>query len=635
MDQAVELATSQEYFYNATCNELAYQLVVHKMPVPSSVVAAAGHAPPPRAFPRSIVLSPSRKGLGAAYSNATAAREPDDVVAADDSGKVTPFAQASAVDDDAMRFLAAPTSGLRKTLRALSVADSRVSDDGVAALCTATAEGNGEEPLCTSLEELDLSGCTRVTDAAIAQLTLFRQLVVLDISRCGAGAVTKRFLAAPTSGLRKTLRALSVADSRVSDDGVAALCTATAEGNGEEPLCTSLEELDLSGCTRVTDAAIAQLTLFRQLVVLDISRCGAGAVTKRFLAAPTSGLRKTLRALSVADSRVSDDGVAALCTATAEGNGEEPLCTSLEELDLSGCTRVTDAAIAQLTLFRQLVVLDISRCGAGAVTKRFLAAPTSGLRKTLRALSVADSRVSDDGVAALCTATAEGNGEEPLCTSLEELDLSGCTRVTDAAIAQLTLFRQLVVLDISRCGAGAVSVANTLRQHDALPKLQVFRAAGAVATDRVLAALACHGRQLREISLVDGGDALSDAGIAHFAVTAAESLARAEFVSCNAWPKLPRVPRAHRERAQLTARAWWAWRRSKSSLASTSGDAGDTSRGDEAELDFESRGGGGGISFFDRFVGGGGGGGGGGSARLLFFPPSLGGGGPAGGGGRT
>ena len=287
---------SQEYFYNATCNELAYQLVVHKMPVPSSVVAAAGHAPPPRAFPRSIVLSPSRKGLGAAYSNATAAREPDDVVAADDSGKVTPFAQASAVDDDAMRFLAAPTSGLRKTLRALSVADSRVSDDGVAALCTATAEGNGEEPLCTSLEELDLSGCTRVTDAAIAQLTLFRQLVVLDISRCGAGAV---------------------------------------------------------------------------------------------------------------------------------------------------------------------------------------------------------------------------------------------------------------------------SVANTLRQHEALPKLQVFRAAGAVATDRVLAALACHGRQLREISLVDGGDALSDAGIAHFAVTAAESLARAEFVSCNAWPKLPRVSRAHRERAQLTARAWWAWRRSK------------------------------------------------------------------------
>ncbi|XRB24595.1 hypothetical protein RI054_39g144510 [Pseudoscourfieldia marina] len=430
------------------------------MPVPSSVVAAAGHAPPPRAFPRSIVLSPSRKGLGAAYSNATAAKEPDDVVAADDSGKVTPFAQASAVDDDAMRFLAAPTSGLRKTLRALSFADSRVSDDGVAALCTATAEGNGEEPLCTSLEELDLSGCTRVTDAGIAQLTLFRQLVVLDISR------------------------------------------------------------------------------------------------------------KTLRALSFADSRVSDDGVAALCTATAEGNGEEPLCTSLEELDLSGCTRVTDAGIAQLTLFRQLVVLDISR-------------------KTLRALSFADSRVSDDGVAALCTATAEGNGEEPLCTSLEELDLSGCTRVTDAGIAQLTLFRQLVVLDISRCGAGAVSVANTLRQHDALPKLQVFRAAGAVATDRVLAALACHGRQLREISLVDGGDALSDAGIAHFAVTAAESLARAEFVSCNAWPKLPRVSRAHRERAQLTARAWWAWRRSKSSLASTSGDAGDTSRGDEAELDFE------------------------------------------------
>ena len=181
---------SQEYFYNATCNELAYQLVMHKMPVPSSVVAAAGHAPPPRAFPRSIVLSPSRKGLGAAYSNATAAREPDDVAAADDSGKVTPFAQASAVDDDAMRFLAAPTSGLRKTLRALSVADSSVSDDGVAALCTATAEGNGEEPLCTSLEELDLSGCTRVTDAAIAQLTLFRQLVVLDISRCGAGAVS-------------------------------------------------------------------------------------------------------------------------------------------------------------------------------------------------------------------------------------------------------------------------------------------------------------------------------------------------------------------------------------------------------------------------------------------------------------
>ena len=251
----------------STCNELAYQLVMHKMPVPSSVVAAAGHAPPPRAFPRSIVLSPSRKGLGAAYSNATAAREPDDVAAADDSGKVTPFAQASAVDDDAMRFLAAPTSGLRKTLRALSVADSSVSDDGVAALCTATAEGNGEEPLYTSLEELDLSGCTRVTDAAIAQLTLFRQLVVLDISRCGAGAV---------------------------------------------------------------------------------------------------------------------------------------------------------------------------------------------------------------------------------------------------------------------------SVANTLRQHEALPKLQVFRAAGAVATDRVLAALACHGRQLREISLVDGGDALSDAGIAHFAVTAAESLARAEFVSCNA-----------------------------------------------------------------------------------------------------
>ena len=171
---------------------------------------------------------------------------------------------------------------------------------------------------------------------------------------------------------------------------------------------------------------------------------------------------------------------------------------------------------------------DVPSSAVGDDALRFLAAPDAGVSRSLRALCVADSQVTDAGIAALC-APHGADGDEPLCSRLEELDISGCKRVTDAALARLPLFRRLVVLDISRCGAGAVGIAATLRQPGALSALQVFRASGAVATDRVLTALGSQDRKLREVCLVDGGKALGDAAIAAFAASAGASLARADF----------------------------------------------------------------------------------------------------------
>lgn len=206
----------------------------------------------------------------------------------------------------------------------------------------------------TRLEELDLSDCPLLSNAAAAALGGLPALSALALARCPL----------------------------LTDTGLA-----PALGGA-----TRLARLDASGLHRLQGASLAQL-----------SAGGGGALSELRLDSCV-GLR--------------DHHLAALCAAPR-------LVGSLIALSLSGAAELTDAGLAGLTRLAALTRLDLSFCSA--VTGSWLVAPGEQLPASLTALRLAGcSALSDGGLLAALR-----------LARLRELDLGGCWRLSDAALGRL------------------------------------------------------------------------------------------------------------------------------------------------------------------------------------------------------
>lgn len=225
-----------------------------------------------------------------------------------------------------------------------------------------------------SLTDLDLSQCDNVTDSAMSILALeapgIRALNIL-----GCRDITNNGVRRLAHGCA-SLTSLCLGWCDLSDNALLVL----------SQKCTLLEELDVSGCGRLSDAGVTAVTTgCRRLTSLSLEGC----------------------------REVSAWAVAA---------GSAPLTS----LNMGGCTLVTDAGVAAIaTAHPRLRSLSFRLCRAvGDVALRFLAMRCS----ELRSLDISRcGAVTDLGISMVAAA----------CPQLRDVDLEGYSDITDCALYAL------------------------------------------------------------------------------------------------------------------------------------------------------------------------------------------------------
>jgi hypothetical protein len=226
-----------------------------------------------------------------------------------------------------------------------------------------------------------------------------------------------------------------------------------------------LESLTLSGCLRVTDAALSHMGSLCRLTDLSLDETHVGDSSLALLASFPE-----LRSLTLSRcKRISDMGLSHIAGAAR-----------LQKLLLASCPGITDRGMAHLAGLRELRTLDL---GSTSITDPGLS--HLGSLPRLESLNLAGlSAISDAGLQHL-----QG------LTSLRKLFLSGCrgisdrglslvrslgqleflaldgTSITDAGLKQLTGLTSLQGLDVRGCVG--ISKAGAEAVHTALPDCRV------------------------------------------------------------------------------------------------------------------------------------------------------------------
>ncbi|KAK4530467.1 hypothetical protein CCYA_CCYA04G1324 [Cyanidiococcus yangmingshanensis] len=253
------------------------------------------------------------------------------------------------------------------------------------------------------MRSLSLKPCrAQVTDAWMPPIGTFVALEELDLSYC----------------------------TRLSDQGIRFLALRNGSAEDASTVSAGLKALSLRGCRQLTNAAVVNLGLFPQLERIDLSDCtGLGNAALQYLA---ERFPFQLKALSLARcERVGSSSIAALFGSSESAGrtasrhalmGEKPAMSELpietstcrlEFLDVSGCPAVGEYAFVgpgqQLDTHGSLVTSD----------------------EASSALSVLRLR----GCVRVNDTVCEHIGT--MHPNLQELDLYGCSRVTDRGIMDL------------------------------------------------------------------------------------------------------------------------------------------------------------------------------------------------------
>eukprot|EP00808_Paulinella_micropora_P013646 g7160.t1 len=188
------------------------------------------------------------------------------------------------------------------------------------------------------MRDSDLAGAARV----IGLCSLVRSLDMLDRDSDHAAYVTDAGLARFVTHLSESgLRDLQQLDlfgcRRLTDAGLIHL---SRLGN--------LQHLDLGGCSQLTDAGLVHLSGLRNLQYLDLRACQH--LTDEGLI-PLSGLR-SLQHLNLGGcNQLTNAGLIRLSR-----------LRSLQHLNLGGCNQLTNAGLIRLSRLRSLQHLDLGGC---------------------------------------------------------------------------------------------------------------------------------------------------------------------------------------------------------------------------------------------------------------------------------
>ncbi|XP_076771869.1 uncharacterized protein LOC117722865 isoform X3 [Arvicanthis niloticus] len=288
------------------------------------------------------------------------------------------------------------------TLRALDLSGTGLPPEALQALGQVTG---------LKLEELNLHSCRDLSSDAVA--TLCRQqpgLTSLDLSGCSD--LTDGALLAVSRGLRH-LRHLSLKKlQRLTDAG----CTAL--GSLHE-----LQSLDMAECCLVSGRELAQ--------VLGSVRRAPPALTSLRLAYCSS-----LKLHQEVENQAPDPQ-----EPTSEPQGSSLLTLqALQELDLTACSKLTDASLAKVLQFPQLRQLSLSLLPA--FTDMGLVAVARGCPSLERLALSHCSHLSDEGWAQAAR----------LWPRLQHLNLSSCSQLTEQTLDTIgQACKQLRVLDVAMC----------------------------------------------------------------------------------------------------------------------------------------------------------------------------------------
>ena len=238
------------------------------------------------------------------------------------------------------------------------------------------------------------------------------------------------------------LERLDLSHTRISDEGMLNLKPAP-----------KIRDLKLFYSEWITDQGMTAIKEWKHLQRLDLRGTRISDGTLEIV----SGI-PGLEALDIAQTEVTDVGLESLVT-----------LANLKELSL-GRGRLTNTGLAFVRMLPTLTRLDLSgarptppdspggRGGAAVIPEETLRA-IAGLSE-LRALYLGYSAVNADGLRILAA-----------LDKVERLGLQGCSRVDDAAIAELTNWKSLRYLDVQEAPATPKAL-DLLRQ--AKPGLKVL-----------------------------------------------------------------------------------------------------------------------------------------------------------------
>jgi Leucine-rich repeat (LRR) protein len=303
------------------------------------------------------------------------------------------------------------------------------------------------------LRELHLFCSTEITDAGLAHLADSSKLEVLTLAGCDQ--VTDKGISHLT-GLEKLTR-LDLMGTKVTDRGLAGLAATR-----------SLRHLDLSSAT-ISEDGLELILNMKHLQSLALGRPTADPAAF----AKLSTLPE-LRALKLA--RLTDAHLEALAG-----------LTRLTDLELSDCERISDAGLEHLSSMVNLRELGLENCKQ--VSDAGLA-HLAGLAE-LRGLAMTGSRIKGPGLAHLDRMrnlrtlilghpTEDGTlSDEGLChlarlTSLNRLDVEGCSAITDGGVSKLASLANLSELNLHGCRRISNASLATLKQLPLLTKVGIF-----------------------------------------------------------------------------------------------------------------------------------------------------------------
>lgn len=354
--------------------------------------------------------------------------------------------------------------------------------------CTALKSGMfvALKKYCPFLKTLDLKDCTNLPDTAmLAMATALSSLKMLDLTDSCKGEIITIFpiISHCRGGLLTTLRLGGC--TRVTDAMVADLCQGVtsltdldlgSSSVGDEGLrmiaghLHRLRYFDVQCCNRITNAGVLHLTALRDsLWEVNFAHCHD--LTDDCMVPLVSACHE-LRFYGISHcEQVTEQAIAALAQhnpsltecdlsyTTIEGEELSHLavtCPGLLHMNLAYCSHMsTESIVMLIKMCEGLLSLDLSANAqvTAAVTDELALRPSQ-----LEELSLChcSDAVTDECVLGIAVR----------CPALVALNLAYCTAVTDAAVLGLAIACPgLQYLDLSGCVAVTDAALEALQQH--------------------------------------------------------------------------------------------------------------------------------------------------------------------------
>ncbi|KAL2201897.1 RNI-like protein [Sarocladium strictum] len=274
--------------------------------------------------------------------------------------------------------------------------------------------------VCTRVERLTLTNCKQITDRGlIALVENSSSLLAIDISN--DRNITEQSILAMAEHCKR-LQGLNISGcEQISNDSMITLAQN----------CKYIKRLKLNECSQLSDDAIyAFAENCPNILEIDLQQCrliGNGPITSLL----ANG--NCLRELRLVNCDLVDDN--AFLPLSSKRKFEH-----LRILDLTSCTRLTDAAVQKIVeAAPRLRNLVLAKCGN--ITDVAVNA-ISTLGKNLHYVHFGHCRqITDQGVKNLVNA----------CNRIRYIDLGCCTNLTDESVKRLAFLPKLKRIGLVKC----------------------------------------------------------------------------------------------------------------------------------------------------------------------------------------